>query len=48
MCNLKHDTNKPIYKTETNRTDLWSVAKGEREGTGVDWELGVNRGRLLH
>ena len=37
IWNLKHATNKPIYKTETDsqteRTDLWlSVGKGVWEG----------------
>ena len=37
MCNLKYDTNEPIYKTETDsqtyRTDLW-LPRGRREGVG--------------
>ena len=40
IWNLKYGTNKPIYKAETDsetqRTDLWLVAKG---GRGMDWEF---------
>ena len=51
MWNLKCGTNEPICKTETDsqtwRTDWW-VAKGEKGGSGMDWESGVSRCKLLH
>ena len=49
MWNLKYDTNKPIYKTdsETQRTNLWLPR--EKGGVGeMDWESGVSRCKLLH
>ena len=37
---MSYDTNEHIYKTETDsetqRTELWLVAKG---GRGMDWEF---------
>ena len=42
--------NESIYRTETEsqtwRTDLW-LPRG-RGGSGMDWELGVSRCKLLH
>ena len=39
MCNLKYDTNKLIYKTETDsqtqRTDVW-LPQGRGGGGGMD------------
>ena len=42
MQNLKYDANEYIYKTETQRTDLWTCGcqgggEWEREGLGV-WD----------
>ena len=37
MCNVKHDTNKPFYRTETNSINIENrlvIAKGQREGVG--------------
>ena len=43
MWNLKYDTNKLIYETETDsdtsRTDLLSGWRGV--GRGMDWDLGL-------
>ena len=50
MWSLKYGTNEPIYKTET-LTDMESrlvVAKVKRGGSGMDWEFGVSRCKLLH
>ena len=47
--NLKYDTNKPIYKTETV-TDIHNrlvVIKRERKW-GRDWAYGINRYKLLY
>ena len=49
MWNLKYGTNIPIYRTETfiNMENRLLVAKGEGGGSGVDWEFGVSRCKLL-
>ena len=51
MWNLKYDTNKLIYETETDsqtqRTDLW-LPRGKGQGGGVDGEFGVSRCKLLY
>ena len=46
MWNLKYGTYDPIYKTE--RSEIWREDfclpwVGEKEGHGMDWELGVRR-----
>ena len=50
MCNLNYGTNELINKTETDsqteRTNLW-LPKGRQEGSGVDWEFGVSKCKLL-
>ena len=50
MWNLKYGTNETICKTETDsqtlRTDLWLPRRGGR--SGMDWEFGINRYKLLH
>ena len=51
MWKLKYGTNEHIYETETWRTDMENrlvVAKGGAEGSGMDWEFGVSRGKLSH
>ena len=50
MYNLKYDTNELIYKTEIDQQteNRLVVAKGEWEGSGMDWEFGVSRCKLLH
>ena len=50
MWNLKHGTNEPIDKTETDhgqgkQTCVWGRGVG---GSGMDRELGVGRYKLLH
>ena len=48
--NLKYSTNEPIYKLETD-TDIENrlmVAKGQEGASGLDWEFGVGRCKLLH
>ena len=51
MWNLKHDTNEPIYKTETDswiyRTDMW-LSRGREGGGGMDLDFGVSRCKLLY
>ena len=34
MWNLKNETNKPTYKTETDSENKFRIAKGERWGKG--------------
>ena len=50
MWNLKYGTNESIYKTETDSDteNRLAVTKGEKEGSGRDWEFGVSRFKLLH
>ena len=40
--------NEPILKTKTDIENRCVIAKGEREGSRMDWEFGVNRLKLLH
>ena len=42
MWNLKYDTNKLIYETETDSEieNRLVVPKGEEGGKGMDWEFG--------
>ena len=51
MWNLKSDTSKLIYKTETDsqtqRTDLW-LSRGMRGEGGLDWESRISRCKLLY
>ena len=49
MWDLKHDTNEPIYKTDsqTQISDLW-LPRGKRCRGGMDWELGISRSRLSY
>ena len=49
MWNLKHDTDKLIYETET-LTDIENRlvgATGEGRAGGMDWEFGISRRKLL-
>ena len=47
--NLKHDTNQPIYETETDtQTQNRLVSPKVGGGREVNWEFGVGRCRLLH
>ena len=50
MQNLKYSTNESFYKTETEsqRENRLVIAKGEGKGSGTDWEVDVNRCKLLH
>ena len=44
MWNLKYGTNEPIYKREiASQTESC-----QGEGSGIDWEFGVSRCKLLH
>ena len=49
MWNLKYGTDEPISKTETDSqtwiADMW-LPRGR--GSGMDWEFGVKRRKLLH
>ena len=47
--NLKYGTNEPMYGNRlTDMENRLVVAKGEWRGSGMDWEFGVNRCKLLH
>ena len=50
MWDLKYGTNEPIYRPEidsqTGRADL-CLPRG-RGGSGMDWEFGISRCKLLH
>ena len=41
--NIWETTSEPIYKTEQT-----CVAKGEGGGSGMDWEFGLGRRKLLY
>ena len=49
MCNIKYDTNEPLYKTETESgtqsTDWW-LPRGC--GEGMDWEHEISRYKLAY
>ena len=51
MWNLKYDTNKLIYQTETDsqtwKTNLWLPKGREGEG-GMKWEFGISRYKLQY
>ena len=51
MWNLKYDTNKPIYETETDsqteRTDSW-LSRGRGAGRGLDWGFVISRCKVSH
>ena len=51
MWNIKYETNRHMYKTETHsqiqRTDLW-LPKGRRGRGGKDQESGVSKCKLLY
>ena len=49
MWNLKYDTNKLIYKTETDpQREHTCGFQGEGGWGRVDWESGVSRWKLLY
>ena len=49
--NLKYETNKPIYETETDsqteRTDSW-LSRGRGAGRGLDWGFVISRCKVSH
>ena len=48
MWNLKYGTKESIYKIKTDRhTEQTVVAKGERGGSGMNWEFRFSRCKLL-
>ena len=51
MCNLKYDTNEPIYETETDsqtqKTNL-RLPVGKGGGGGINQEFGISRYKLLY
>ena len=47
MWNLKYSTNEFIYETETDIENGLTVAKGEGDGAGMEWEARINRCKLL-
>ena len=50
MWNIKYDTNKSIYETETKSwiENRLAVAEGEEFGGGIECEVGVSRCKLLY
>ena len=50
MWNLKYGTDEPFYRTEidSDMENRLVVAKGKWGGSGMDWEFGVSRYKLLH
>ena len=50
MWNLKYGTKilSPKQKQITNMKKTLVVAKGEEGRSGMDWELGISRYKLLH
>ena len=47
MLNLKYVKNEPIYKTETDSTDMDNRLVVADGGSGMDWEFGVSRCDVL-
>ena len=49
MWNLKYGQNESTYKTEigTQREQTWGC-QGGREESGMNWEFGVSKYKLLH
>ena len=50
MWNLKYGTDEPVYREETNSW-TWRTYYGCQEGgggSGMDWEFGVSKYKLLH
>ena len=50
MCNVKYGTSEPTYKikTDSKTENRLEVAKREGGGSGMDWEFGLSRCKLLH
>ena len=51
MWNLKYGTSEHIYKNRNRLTEIENrlvVAKGETGGSGMDWEFGGSRYKLLY
>ena len=49
MWTLKHGTKEPIYKTETDFTDIENrLMVAKVTGSGMDGEFGVSRCKLLN
>ena len=46
--NLKQDTNKLIYKTDSQTQNRLMAAKGDRGEGGMEWEFGISRRKLLY
>ena len=46
VWNLIHSTNEPFYRKETHGLGE-QTCQGGGEGSGMDWEFGVNRCKLL-
>ena len=46
----KYYTNEPIYETEIDLTNIENrlVAKGEEVGGDIEWEVRINRCKLLY
>ena len=50
MWNLNYSTNEPIYTIEidSDKENRLVVDKGEGGGSGMAWEFGVSKCKLLH
>ena len=50
IWNLKQGTDEPLYRTKTNSQQGTQTCgcQGERGGSGMDWEFGVGRHKLLY
>ena len=49
MWNQKYDKNEPILEAETDSENRKQICgcQGEEGWTGIDWEFGVSRCKLL-
>ena len=50
MWNLKYGTNEPIYRNRNRPTHIKKTlgCQGGCRGSGMEWEFGVSRFKLLH
>ena len=49
MWNLKYGTDEPMNRNSLrDMKNRLEIAKGGGKGSGMDWEFGVNRCKLLH
>ena len=48
IWNLNYGTNEPVYKIETDSQTVSILPRGRRGESGMDWEFGVSRCKLLY